>query len=196
MLQQTSPAAAAVDDTAPSLCSAAAAARLAEALVGGAAGDAILYLAADETRAATIAAIAAALLPDTAVVHVPASDALPGDEAPASPANVGQRVAALRRVRSHEGQLLLIASAEASAVRYPPVEAFDLAPPRLAVGDAIDTDALLAEAEALGYIVDDRVDEPGEIAVRGGVVDLFSRRSHPAGAGGGRRWPDRRRAHL
>ena len=170
MLQQTSSAARATDSESPRLCAAAVAARL----VGELGDRSILYLASDEARAAAIAAVAMAFAPEATVVHLPASDALPGDDAPASAANVGSRVAALRLVRgAGETPVLLIASAEASAVRYPAPAAYDHTPPRLAVGDAIDPEALLATAEALGYIVDDRIDEPGEIAVRGGVIDLF-----------------------
>ena len=168
MLQLTSPAALAADGATALVSPAAIAAQLAVALTD----QSLVYIAADETRAATIAALATAFAPEAIVVYLPASDALPGDDAPASPANVGQRVAALRRVRTAD-RLLLVASAEASAVRYPVAEAFDVAPPRLAVGDSLDAAALLAQAEALGYGVDERVDEPGEIAVRGGVIDLF-----------------------
>jgi transcription-repair coupling factor (superfamily II helicase) len=136
----------------------------------------ILFVAADEQRAAAVALLAAAFAPDRVVAHVPASDALPGDAAPASPANVGQRVAALRRVRTalaNGGAVVLVTTAEATAVRYPAPAAFDTAPPGLAVGDEIDLDIFAEEAEALGYLVDDRVDEPGEIAVRGQVIDIF-----------------------
>ena len=168
LLQQTSPATLAADGATALVSPAAIAAQLAVALTD----QSLVYIAADETRAATIAALATAFASEAIVVYLPASDALPGDDAPASPANVGQRVAALRRVRTAD-RLLLVASAEASAVRYPVAEAFDVAPPRLAVGDSLDAEALLAQAEALGYGVDERVDEPGEIAVRGGVIDLF-----------------------
>jgi transcription-repair coupling factor (superfamily II helicase) len=171
MLQRSS---AADDDTAHETAeaqpSAVVAARLAEALTA----DGLFFIAADERRAADIAAIAAAFLPDAVVAHLPSSDALPGDEAPASPGNVGQRVAALRAARAAgDAPLLLGASAEATAVRYPEPVAFDTAPPRLATGDPLDAAALTATAEELGYVTDDRVDEPGEIAVRGGVMDVF-----------------------
>ncbi len=139
-------------------------------------GD-IVFVAADDQRATEIAAIATALDPDAIVVHLPSSDALPGDDAPASPANVGRRVAALRRIRaaveSGSGRVLLVTTAEATAVRYPAPAMFDAAPPRLAVGDALDVEAFAATAAEIGYTVDDRIDEPGEIAVRGNVIDIF-----------------------
>jgi transcription-repair coupling factor (superfamily II helicase) len=139
-------------------------------------GD-LVYVAADDLRATEIAAVATALAPDAVVVHLPSSDSLPGDAAPASPANVGRRVAALRLLRAQSedrtGPILLVTTAEATAVRYPPPAMFDMAPPRLEVGDPIDVDAFAGIAAEIGYLVDDRVDEPGEIAVRGGVIDIF-----------------------
>ncbi|WP_163103891.1 hypothetical protein, partial [Acinetobacter baumannii] len=61
------------------------AARLAERLEQGS----VLYVADDDARAAALADLLRALAPDACVAHVPASDALPGDDAPASPANAG-----------------------------------------------------------------------------------------------------------
>jgi transcription-repair coupling factor (superfamily II helicase) len=52
-------------------------------------------------------------------------------------------------------------------------ELFDAAPPVIAVDQAIDLEAFAAELESLGYVVDERVDEPGEIACRGSVIDVY-----------------------
>ncbi|WP_375382916.1 TRCF domain-containing protein [uncultured Sphingomonas sp.] len=138
----------------------------------------VVFVAADDGRAAAVAEIAAALAPDRLVLLLPSSDALPGDDAPASPANAGQRIAALRRLRAavradEASRVLLVATAEASAVRQPAPETFDAAPPCLAAGDPIDPQGLAALAQDIGYVVDDLVDEPGAIAIRGQVIDLF-----------------------
>lgn len=144
-----------------------------------------IIVAEDEVRAETIARLAEAFAPTIAVIHLVASDALPGDAAPPSAANVGRRVEALRRLREGmtarpEELVLLVVSAEASAVRYAAPEAFDEIPPVFAVGDCIDIATLPGIAERIGYIVDDRVDEPGEIAIRGCVIDIFpADRLHP-----------------
>jgi len=148
------------------------------AMLAGAAspGRPILFVASDEGRAAAIAALATSFRPDAVVAYLPATDALPGDDAPASPANAGQRVAALRRLREAvvgKATILCVTTAEATALRIATPEAFDVAPPRLSVGDAIDVAGFADSAASLGYVVDDRVDEPGEVAVRGGVIDIF-----------------------
>ncbi len=148
------------------------------AVLARAKGD-VIHVAVDEQQAIALAAILTAFAPDAVVAHVPASDALPGDAAPASPANVGHRVAALRSVRraltekERRPRVILVTTAEAIAMRYPEPAAFDAAPPVVSTGDALDPDAFAQTAADNGYVVDDRVDEPGEIAVRGQVIDIF-----------------------
>ena len=145
--------------------------------------DDVVYLADDEQQAEALAAIVTAFASSASVFFLPSSDTLPGEAAPASPANAGRRVAALRALRfaqraPERPRLACILSGEAGARRYPAPEAFDAAPPTLRTGDAIDVDSISATLEELGYLVDDRVDEPGEMALRGDVLDIF-----PADAG-------------
>ncbi|MGF7147301.1 transcription-repair coupling factor (superfamily II helicase) [Sphingomonas zeicaulis] len=141
----------------------------------------VLYLADDEQQAESLAFAASAIAGDAAIIFLPSSDALPGDEALASPANSGRRVAALRRLRrvvATDAHYACIMSGEAAARLYPAPEAFDAAPPMLATDDPIDAEALRASLLDIGYVEDDRVDEPGEIAFHGDVIDIF-----PADAG-------------
>ena len=142
----------------------------------------VVYLADDEQRSENLAQALAAIVSNP-VVFVPSSDALPGDTAPASPANIGRRVAALQRMRRLQAEpkrprLACIFSGEAAARRYAPPASFDASPPVLTMGDAIDVEALAQELEEIGYWADDRVDEPGEVAIRGDVIDIY-----PADAG-------------
>ncbi|RZI76953.1 MAG: DEAD/DEAH box helicase [Pseudomonas sp.] len=146
------------------------------------AGD-LLYLADDDQEAEAVAAALAALVPAARVVFLPSSDTLPGDHAPASPANIGRRVAALRDLRrlvldDERPRLAAIMSGEAAARLYAEPAAFDAAPPSLRAGDPIALEGFSAQMEALGYVTDDRVDEPGEVTVRGDVIDIY-----PADAG-------------
>ncbi|HZF95603.1 MAG TPA: TRCF domain-containing protein [Allosphingosinicella sp.] len=145
-------------------------------------GD-VVFIAADETRAAETARILKAAAPEAEILHCPASDALPGDSAPPSPANVGQRAAALRRLAALVGEtgracIALVASGEAAARLYPAPDRFAAVPPLVRLGEPIDIEAFAAELVGIGYVVDDRVDEPGEVAARGQVIDVF-----PADAG-------------
>jgi transcription-repair coupling factor (superfamily II helicase) len=147
-----------------------------------ASGD-VLYLADDDQHAESVARALGGITRRFASFFLPSSDTLPGDRAPASPANIGRRVAALRALRrlmqtKKRSHLALIMSGEAAARRYPDPAAFDAAPPTLRVGDAVDSERLAEDLLALGYVCDDRVDEPGEVAVRGDVIDVY-----PADAG-------------
>src|SRR5205085_1461274 len=88
------------------------------------AGD-LLYAAADEPAAMVIARALTAAAPEALTLFCPTSDALPGDGAPASPANVGRRVSALRQAgttlaMSPRPRIALITTGEALARAYPP----------------------------------------------------------------------------
>ena len=138
----------------------------------------IFFVARDELRGAELASALAAAAPEAVVAFCPGSDALPGEASPPSPANAGQRVAALRKIRaastkSQRPHIALVTTGEAAARAYPPPADFEIAPPVLRAGAACDLDALAAQLESVGYVPDDRVDEPGEIAVRGQVLDVY-----------------------
>lgn len=150
------------------------AARLAEALET----DDVVYIADDDQQAEAVACALEAITQTARVHFLPSSDTLPGDVAPASPANAGRRVATLHAVRVAQttpkrDRIALVLSGEAAARRYPAPAAFDRAPPTLRIGDALDPAAFAPMVEDLGYVADDRVDEPGEVAVRGEVIDIF-----------------------
>ena len=148
--------------------------QLAESL----ATDDAVFLADDDHQADALAAILAALVSPSRVILIPASDALPGDASPPSPGNAGRRVAALRALRAamaepDRSKIVCVLSGEACAQRYPQPAAFDAAPPCLLVGSPVDPEALARTLAEHGYITDDRVDEPGELAIRGEVIDVF-----------------------
>jgi transcription-repair coupling factor (superfamily II helicase) len=146
----------------------------------------MLYLCDDEQQAEALAAAVSALATEAPVVFLPSSDALPGDVAPPSPGNVGRRTAALRQLRRHALEasgrsLVCILSGEAAGQRYACPADYDRAPPVIAVGDGIAPELFAQMLAEIGYVADDRVDEPGEVAVRGDVIDIFPADAlHPA----------------
>ena len=141
-------------------------------------GGDVLGIARDEVAAHTLAGMVAAMCPDRVVLFCPGSDALPGDAAPASPGNIGQRVASLHRLQRllatrQRPRVALLTTGEAAARAYPQPGAYDAEPPTVAVGDPVDLEALHAALLDIGYIDDERVDEPGEVGLRGQVLDVF-----------------------
>jgi transcription-repair coupling factor (superfamily II helicase) len=143
-------------------------------------GSGVVRIEARPRDAEDLAALAAALAPGVLVVHLPDSDSLPYDRAPPSPRSAGLRAAAAVALagRAADRPVLAVASAEAAARRLPDPARLRAASVRVAVGDRLDEDELRRALLRAGHVEDDRVDEPGEVAFRGGVLDLF-----PAAAG-------------
>jgi transcription-repair coupling factor (superfamily II helicase) len=138
----------------------------------------VVAIVRDEIAAGELAMALAAMLPHAAVLLCPGSDALPGDASPASPANVGQRVAALHKLRrllsaDAPPRIALVSTGEAAARAYPAPDEYTAAPPSVAIDDAVDLTALHRMLLDIGYVDDERVDEPGEVGLRGQVLDVF-----------------------
>ncbi|MCW1430258.1 DEAD/DEAH box helicase [Novosphingobium sp. JCM 18896] len=146
----------------------------------------VVQLCDDEQQAQALAAAVEALACYAPVIFLPSSDALPGDVAPASPGNIGRRTAALRKLRGHaaarpDEPIACILSGEAAAQRYADPADYDSAPPVISVGEKIEAEPFATMLAQIGYFADDRVDEPGEVAVRGDVIDIFpADTDHPA----------------
>ena len=126
-----------------------------------------------EARADEIGrALAGMTAPDAEVLVLPPWDCLPYDHASPSRESQGRRLAVLRRLEVGAPRRILVVSPEAIILRLPSpaarAENFDLR-----VGDALDREALAAFARRTGYLFDDRIDEPGEIAILGEVVDVY-----------------------
>ncbi|WP_237478547.1 TRCF domain-containing protein [Lichenibacterium dinghuense] len=140
-------------------------------------GRSLIYVASGDHRAEGIAHLLSELAPEAAVAFIPAWDCLPYDRASPSPDVLGRTMAALRRLDAHvagKGQkagAILVTTLEAAVQRLPPASAAEALD--LAVGDAVDPAALRATLERFGYRPDDRVDDHGEFALRGEVLDLF-----------------------
>ncbi|WP_083672059.1 DEAD/DEAH box helicase [Sphingomonas montana] len=143
------------------------------------AGDVIL-LCGTEQRAERLAQVVAAMGPAAHDVRfLPSIDTLPGDGIAASPAVAGRRVAILRALgEAGRRPMILVTTAEAATRRIAPPASFAVPPLAFTTGDPFDGPAVEAALGAIGYIADDRVDEPAEYALRG-VLDLF-----PAAAAG------------
>ena len=141
-------------------------------------GQALIYVASGDHRAEGVAHLLSELAPEAAVAFLPAWDCLPYDRASPSPDVLGRTMAALRRLDVHRASrrakagAVLVTTPEAAVQRLPPAstaaEKLDLA-----VGDVLDPAGLTATLERFGYRHDDRVDDHGEFALRGEVVDLF-----------------------
>jgi len=148
---------------------------LAVALLGYAAGTApLVHVARDGRRLEELAATLRALDPEARVAVFPEWDCLPFDHASPSRATMGARAAVMRWLTDSEALPdFVLTTAPALIQRVPPPETWASARVMLRVGDPLDVAAATADLKRLGYILDERVDEPGEIAVRGRTVEVF-----------------------
>jgi len=135
-----------------------------------------------ERRAEEVARALTALVNPAAteVLLLPPWDCLPFDRASPSRDVQGRRLAVFARLAAKpdgRGRIVVL-SPESMVQRAPPTSAIE-STFEIAVGRPIDREALAAFARCTGYVEDDRIDEPGEIAFLGGVIDVF-----PAAADG------------
>ena len=132
----------------------------------------LIHLARSDARAARLHHAVRALAPGLEVVLLPGWDCLPYDRISPSRAVMGSRMAALAVLaRPARGPRLVIASLAAAMQRLPPPAALDGL--TLRTGEALDREALHDRLLRLGYVLDERVDEPGEAALHGAVLDIF-----------------------
>src|SRR5512139_3445338 len=140
-------------------------------------GRHVLYLCTDEKEAEEASRELSAYLGAGAVAAFPSVEAAPYEPiSPYLPA-VHDRMRALRRL--FEGPPAVVVAPVASAVsKTLPPEAFLDAVAAVSPGDTLDVDAFAARLVALGYARLPAVADPGDFAVRGGIVDVYSP-AHP-----------------
>ncbi len=121
-----------------------------------------------------VARLAAAFADSVEVLVLPPVDVLPYDLVPPSAHAVGRRVATLTRLAEPSTlPRLLLTSATAVLQRVRPAEVWRAAELSISRGDTIDRDALREALAQRAYHWDENVDEPGEAALRGQVIDIF-----------------------
>ena len=134
----------------------------------------LVFIDATGDRLDHLATALAGLAPDLAVAVFPAWDSMPYDRTPPSAGIVGRRVATLARLaEAPRSAALLLTSARAVLCRVPPATHWAGSAIRFSTGDRLDAAALDAGLHGFGYRDDEHVDEPGQFAHRGHVVDLY-----------------------
>jgi len=152
-------------------------ARLAAVEAGAGAGACLLHVARDEMRMARVAELIGFFAPKTEVICLPAWDCLPYDRVGPHRDVLARRVDALTRMmvpRATGGHgRVVVTTVSAVLQRVPPRGAFEGRVLAGRVGDTLATEALVAYLGANGYARMETVSEPGEYALRGGIVDLY-----------------------
>ena len=155
---------------------------LSAALAAGAAGQPRFVLAVTATarEADDLTAALRAFLPPQSVATFPGWETLPHERLSPRSDTVGQRIAVLRRL-AHPGRDEAALGGPLKAVVTPirallqPIVAGlgDLVPVRLAAGDDTDPEDVIGRLIDIGYSRVEMVTKRGELAVRGGLLDVF-----------------------
>ena len=138
-----------------------------------------LHIARDDARASQLAETLAFFDPQLPVLHFPAWDCLPYDRMSPKPEIAGERMAALAALatRKSNDPLIVITTVNAALQRVPPRAAVTGSSATLRKGERVPLEGLVENLSRNGFSRASAVMEPGDFAVRGGIVDIF-----PAGA--------------
>ena len=142
-------------------------------------GRTVLMVTATEREAEDLTAALTSLLAPADVAAFPAWETLPHERLSPRSDTVGQRLAVLRRLAHGDpddpaaGPLRVVV-APVRAVLQPLVSGLgDLEPVRLRPQDEVDLDDVVRRLVDAGYDRVDLVEKRGEIAVRGGILEVF-----------------------
>ncbi|MFC4561973.1 transcription-repair coupling factor [Nocardiopsis mangrovi] len=139
----------------------------------------VLAITATEREAADLAEALGSLLPEHTAALFPAWETLPHERLSPRSDTVGQRLAVLRRL-AHPDPAdpltapLRVVVAPVRAVLQPLVAGLGgLTPVRIRPGDDVALDDVVQSLIDAGYARVDLVEKRGDLAVRGGILDVF-----------------------
>jgi transcription-repair coupling factor (superfamily II helicase) len=137
-------------------------------------GGLVVFIASDEAQAEAFAAAATFFAPGIRQLSFPAWDCLPYDRVSPKPDIESARLATLAALtKGVEGAALIVTSIAAVLQRVPPRAAIAQASFTAKVGEEIARDALVTFLAGNGYARAGTVRDPGDFALRGGIVDLW-----------------------
>lgn len=149
------------------------------AAVRRATGTPVLVITTTGQGAEDMAAMLGDYLPEANVAVFPSWETLPHERLSPSADTVGRRTAVLRRLTAPDGNDPLLAPvdvvvASIRAVIQPIVRAVaDAEPLRLHTGERAELTGVVDRLVGLGYERVDLVERRGQVAVRGGIIDVF-----------------------
>ncbi len=143
-------------------------------------GGPVLHVARDDKRLASLRAALAFFRPDMPVLHFPGWDCLPYDRVSPNADISAARMATLAGlVHGMPETFVLLTTLNAATQKIPAREVLREAAFTARVGYQVDEAALRAFLVRMGFVQAPTVMEPGDYAIRGGIIDIF-----PPGDGG------------
>ena len=134
----------------------------------------VIHVVRDDARLAATRASLRFFAPELPVLSFPAWDCLPYDRISPNPEIAAARMATLAALAAgftRPAAILTTSTPPPSAC--PPATSLAAASMTAAVGQRIDVAALRAYLARMGFQQAPTVTEPGEFAIRGGLIDLF-----------------------
>ena len=136
----------------------------------------LLVVCRDGPRMAALARALAFFAPDLAVLEFPAWDCLPYDRVSPHAGFVAQRMTALSRlarVKGRDRPSVLLTTVNAALQRVPAKSLVAKQSLSVAPGNMLAMDGITGWLELNGFVRASTVREPGDYAVRGGIIDLY-----------------------
>ena len=134
----------------------------------------VVHVTRDDARMARLAEALAFAMPEAEILRFPAWDCLPYDRVSPNAALVSERIATLTRLLDKPTKpRFVLTTVNALVQRVPPRSAFAGARLDVKVNGQVKPEELARFLEANGYGRAGTVMEPGEYAVRGGIIDIF-----------------------
>ena len=151
---------------------------LARHLAGSKACRPILHIARDGQRLATFKDALQFFAPDVKRLSFPAWDGVPYDRVAPNAEIIARRVATLAELAEHRGgadetPLIVLTTVNAVLQRVPSHDFFAASMQPLAPGNAVSMAELIERLEHVGYGRAGTVTDPGQYAVRGGILDFY-----------------------
>jgi transcription-repair coupling factor (superfamily II helicase) len=135
----------------------------------------VLHVARDDRRLDALETALKFFAPGTRVLSFPAWDTVPYDRVAPNAEIVAKRIATLAKLAlaTRKEPTLVLTTVNAVLQRVPPRAFIKQGVKSLAPGQRVDMARLVRRLELAGYVRSGTVMEPGEYAVRGGILDLF-----------------------
>ncbi len=135
----------------------------------------ICHVARDDRRMAAMAEALAFFAPHVRVLKFPGWDCLPYERVSPNVDISAQRMGTLSRlVHDAPSSFVLLTTLNAATQRIPPRERVRASGFTARVGEQVDEAALREFLNRTGFVQAPTVAEPGDYAVRGGIIDIFS----------------------
>ena len=134
-----------------------------------------VFIARDESRAAAFTASCQFFAPDIQVLSIPAWDCLPYDRISPSRRLAARRAAALHMLRltPSDKPMIIVTTASGAMQKVPPRGIIDRAGFHAKSGQSVPRELLQKYLSDNGYSRASTVMEPGDFAIRGGLIDVF-----------------------